>query len=235
MGWQDILKSEEEEGNKLLEELVNNVHFFWEGASIDNIVMPFEPYSYNVDNYARKLKPLVRSLEFMRPVKDDLEFVGRGTRILFSYHFKLFGKRCGVQFRHHELGEIAEDVFIMVGGTEVCVKGNGVMTKGDFLTTLVLAEKNNSLPDILKFVAYAKNAGIGDFTDNPDRYNTVYNSSEEEYKKFLLLKLYEKWEKSDLFDYNEEINIDLIKNFNLNDVNFWLVQFEVPQDILGRW
>ena len=228
MGWQSVLKSEEEEKKKLLEELVNNVHFFWRGASIDNIVRYFEPLSYNVD----RLKPLVRSLEFMRPVKDDLQFVGRGTQIYFSYYFKIFGVRCGVEFKHHELGEGVGDVFIMVGGTEVCVKATSNMTKGDFLTTLVLAVKNNTIPDILKLVAYANS-----LRPRNRRYRlTVYNTDERDFKKKLLSYLYLDWEKSDLFDYNEEISMKLINNsFNLNDVNLWLVHFEVPEDILGGW
>jgi len=224
LSWQDILKSEEEGRDKLLEELVNNVHFFWKGASIDNIVRPLE------GDITVRLKPLVRSLEFMRPIKDDLEFEGRGTRIFFSYHFKIFGERCGIQYRHHKLGDISEDNFIMVGSNEVCVKATGDMTNGDFLTTLVYAVKNNAIPDILKFVAYSQSKG------HKYGYSTVYNSNEEEYKKSFLLKLYKEWEESDLFDDNEEINMELINNyFNLNGLNFWLAQFEVPQDILGRW
>ena len=229
MSWQDILKSEEEslkqERDKLFEELVNNVHFFWEGASIYDIMIPIDV----LISRFRRWKPLVRSLEFMRPIKDDIEVVGRGTRILFTYNFKIFGVRCGIEYRHHKLGDISEDNYIMVGDTEVCVKATNEMTNGDFLTTLVLAVKNNAVPNILKFVAYAKNSGVRART-------TVYNTNEEEYKKLFLLKLYKKWEKSDLFDENEEINIDLIsEDFNLNDVNFWLAQFEVPEDILGRW
>lgn len=224
MGWQDILKSEEEGLDKLLEELVNNVHFFWEGASIDNIVRPLE------GDITGRLKPLVRSLEFMRPIKDDLEFGGRGTRILFSYHFIIFGVICRIQYRHHKLGDISDDNFIMVGSNEVCVKATRDMTNGDFLTTLVYAVKNNVIPNIVKFVAYSQSKG------HKYGYETVFNSNEEEYKKSFLLKLYKEWEESDLFDYNEEINIVLISvDFNLNDVNFWLAQFEVPEDILGRW
>ena len=229
MGWQDILKSEEGGRDELLEELVNNVHFFWEGASIDDIVRPIEMGLTDKSVYI--WKPLVRSLEFMRPIKDDLEVVARGTRIYFSYYFEIFGKRCGVQFRHHELGDIFEGVLITVGGTEVCLKPTGTMTNGDFLTTLVYAVKNNAIPDIVKFVAYSSSKGHKYRVDSH-----VYDSSEEDYKKSFLIQLYREWEESDLFDYNEEINMELINNsFNLNDVNFWLAQFEVPEDILGRW
>ena len=229
MGWRDILKSEEEERNKLLVGLVHNLHFFWEGASIDNIVRP-------LDGDITRLKPLVRSLEFMRPVKDDLEVTSRGTRILFSYYFKIFGVRCGIQYRHHKLGDISEDNFVKVGSTEVCVKATRDMTNGDFITTLVYAVKNNAIPDIVKFVAYSQSQGHKYGNARIRSLSTVFNTNEEEYKKSFLLQLYKEWEESDLFDDNEEINIDLIsEDFNLNDVNFWLGQFGVPEDILGRW
>lgn len=225
MGWQDILKSEEEEQNKLLEELVNNVHFFWKGASKDNIVRYFEPLSYNVD----RLKPLIRSLEFMRPIKDDLEFVERGTRIYFSYYFEIFGKRCGVQFRHHELGEIAEDVFITVGNTEVCVKANSIMTKGDFLTTLVLAVKNNTIPNIIKFVAYAMSTDFSESESDPDK-NTIFNYHEDEYKIAYITHLIKSGklmgERREIYNFIHQ---------GLWALDSFLLEKGVPKEVLGRW
>lgn len=227
MGWQDILKLDiNPEREKLLDELVGNVQFFNPDITYANIAGPLNYFRFHS---LKQAKALVRSLEFMRSVKDDLEIVVRGTRIFFKYNFKIFGVRCGIEYRYNNLGLISEDNYIMVGDTEVCVKATNEMTNGDFLTTLVLAVKNNAVPNILKFVAYAKNSGVRART-------TVYNTNEEEYKKLFLLKLYKKWGESDLFDDNEEINIDLIsEDFNLNDVNFWLAQFELPEDILGRW
>ena len=228
MGWQDILKSEEEslkqERDKLLEELVNNVHFFNPNIGIYPIVRRPPPRNF--------LKPLVRSLEFMRPIKDDIKFEASGERrIDVRYTFEVSGIECGISYRLRELGQISEDNFILIDDKHVCVKATRDMTNGDFLTTLVYAVKNNVIPDIVKFVAYSSSKG---HRFRADSY--VYDSSEEDYKRSFLILLYREWEESDLFDDNEEINLELINNyFNLNDVNFWLAQFEVPEDILGRW
>lgn len=230
MGWQDILKSEEEslkqERDKLLEELVNNVHFFNPNIGIYPIVRRATPRNF--------LKPLVRSLEFMRPIKDDIKFEASGERrIDVRYTFEVSGIECDISYRLRELGQISEDNFIHVGEMNkyVCVKATGEMTNGDFLTTLVYAVKNNAIPDIVKFVAYSSSKGHKYGVDSH-----VYDSSEEDYKRSFLIQLYTEWEESDLFDYNEEINLELINNyFNLNDVDFWLAQFEVPKELLGRW
>lgn len=223
MGWKDILKSEEEGRDKLVDEYVNNVHFFDPNIRINHIAEKFRVMS------PKRLKPLVRTLEFMRPIKDDIDFIGLGKRTVL-YSFEVFGERCTISQRLNDLGDISDDNFIMVGSTEICVKATRDMTNGDFLTTLVYAVKNNVIPDIVKFVAYSSSKG------HKYRNSTVFNNNEKEYKKSFLLKLYKEWEESDLFDDNEEINIDLIsEDFNLNDVNFWLAQFEVPEDILGRW
>jgi len=226
MGWQDILKSKEEsrkqERDKLLEELVNNVHFFNPNIGIFPIVRRPVP----------RLKPLVRSLEFMRPIKDDIKFFPFGERKIYvEYTFEVFGIECGISYRLRELGQISEDNFITIGGNEVCVKATSEMTNGDFLTTLVYAVKNNAIPDIVKFVTYSSSKGHKYRVDSH-----VYDSSEKNYKRSFLIQLYTEWEESDLFDNNEDINMELINNsFNLNDINFWLAQFEVPEDILGRW
>ena len=226
MNWQDILKSEEEGRDKLVDEYVNNVHFFDPNIKINHIAEKFRVKS------PERLKPLVRTLEFMRPIKDDIDFVGIGKRNVL-YSFEVFGERCTISQRLNGLGDISDDNYIRVGemNKDVCVRATRDVTNGDFLTTLVYAVKHNAIPDIVKFVAYSSSKGhiLG-------QENYVFDTSEEDYKKSFLIKLYREWEESDLFDDNGEINIDLITNsFNLNAVDFWLAQFEVPQDILGRW
>jgi hypothetical protein len=233
MGWLDILKSDFER-NKLVDEYVNNVHFFDPNIRINHIAEKFRVMSAQTDA-VKRLKPLVRSLEFMRPIKDDINFVGEGKRTV-EYSFEVFGERCTFFHRLNGLGHISEDNYIRVGrGREVCVKATRDMTNGDFLTTLVYAVKNNVIPDIIKFVAFTKPI-LKNKIVAVSLTGTVYDADELEYKVQVLLLLYKEWEESDLFDYNEEINIDLITNsFNLNAVNFWLAQFEVPKEILGRW
>ena len=95
MGWQDILKTKKEtlkqERDKLVDEYVNNVHFFDPNIKINHIAEKFSIMSTQIDtiNSIKHLKPLVRTLEFMRPIKDDIDFVGKGKRSV-EYSFEVF-------------------------------------------------------------------------------------------------------------------------------------------------
>jgi len=139
-----------------------------------------------------------------------------------------------------DIGDVSKDNFIRIGGDEeynlVCLKqrAGGSMTNGDFLTTLVYAEKNNAIPDIIKLVAYvhSRDLSIRMHTKGFKR-STIYNTDEEEYKKSLLGIIAAG--KNILLDAGLELNSNTIFGFDLNDVNFWLGQLGVPEDILGGW
>jgi|14_taG_2_1085336.scaffolds.fasta_scaffold00115_29 hypothetical protein len=221
MGWQDILKSEEEGRDKLVDEYVNNVHFFDPNIKINHIAEKFRVIT------PERLKPLVRTLEFMRPIKDDIDFIGLGKRTVL-YSFEVFGERCTISQRLNGLGDISDDNYIQVGDKNVCVKATSDMTNGDFLTTLVYAVKNNVVPDIIKFVAFATYTG---HEYSVDSY--VYDTSEKKYKRSFLIQLYKERRLPDSF--YEELPIYRIKELDINGLNFWLAKAIEPKEILGRW
>lgn len=257
MSWREILKNDNYEIahaalvdklEKLVNKIWENVKFFEPEIPISAIFQGIAPYmsepeevlreEYNIrdiEQEIRKLSPIERSLEFMRPVKGDIEFISHMMmrKTLIVYKHSLNEVPISLTYQLRDIGDVSKDNFIRIGGDEkhnlVCLKqgAGGSMTNGDFLTTLVYAEKNNAIPDIIKLIAYVHSRDL--FI----RQSTIYNTDEEEYKKSLLVKIADG--KYNLFDAESELNYDTIIGFNLNDVNFWLGQLGVPEDILGRW
>ena len=95
MGWQEILKNDEyeiahaalvDELEKLVNKIWENVKFFEPEIPIYAIFQGVAPYMLKpdeleeeyslveIEHEIEKLSPLVRSLEFMRPIKGDIEF-----------------------------------------------------------------------------------------------------------------------------------------------------------------
>lgn len=220
MDWQDILKSEEEY-EELIEQLVTNVHFFDPSVDIDTIKAP---YMSSSGRGMRKLKAAVRSFEFMRPVKDDIEIIGGGDRV--KYRFYLYGDVTLTLYqRLRSIGSHSHDNYIIVGknninNSEVCVKAGGIMTNGDFITTLVLAVKNNAVPNILKLIAYSKHKELKIFQ------SVIHNTNELSYKQKMIRVLQE----SSPEDY--EIDIQGLSQY---DANHWLITLGVPIEVLGSW
>lgn len=218
---ENILKSKESPiHQELLEKLVNNAHFFDPNINKYYII---NPYSSRSSVGMRNLSAAVRSLEFMRPVKDDIDFVEEGKEI--EYTFKLYGVTCTLKHDLWAIGKASYDNYIKVGRSDVCVKANGQMTNGDFITTLVLAVKNNATPNILKLVAYNyhKRLGIDE--------STIHNTDELQYKQDMLRALYK--ENADTLDvlWNTHIHI-----LDLSEINILLADFfGVPKEILGDW
>lgn len=236
MGWQDILKSVSY--RNLLDKLVDNVHFFNPDIERNVIEEPYLITGNNPQSYSQKtfmkgvLNPLTKTLEFMRAAKDDLEFRQRSeVDVTVEYNFELYGLKCSIVLDIHILGVIANDNLINIGkNRKVCVKPNGTMTKGDFLTTLVLGVRNNAIPNIMKFVAYTMETGFlygGPFGE----IKNIYDYDEDEYKIAYIEYLIESGkvigDKEDIYNsLNQTIpeNLDSI-----------MLEQGVPKEILGEW
>ena len=106
------------------------------------------------------------------------------------------------------------------------MKPTGVMTNGDFLTTLVLAIKNNAVPNILKFVAYAKSTGFKAYGGT-----TVFNTQEEAFKMVYIEHLIESGKL--MGDINDMYNF--INQGSLSDFDLFLLTKGVPKEVLGSW
>lgn len=237
MDWQDILKSVSGYRN-LVDKLVDNVHFFNPDIERNVIEGPYlitsnKPQSDSQETFMKRfLNPLTKTLEFMRVAKDDLEFRQRSeVMATVEYNFELYELKCSIVLDIHTLGVIASDNLIKIGKYhKVCVKPNGTMTQGDFLTTLVLGIRSNAIPNIMKFVAYAVKKGFVYGSLYVDS-TTVYDYSEEEYKIAYIEYLIESGkvtgDKEDIYNSLNQTSPENLDSFMLEQ--------GVPKEILGKW
>lgn len=234
MGWQDILKSAASDYDNLLDKLVDNVHFFNPDIERSVIEGPYirtrDDKTYLVTNI---LNPLIKTLEFMRAAKDDLEFRQRSeVNATVEYNFEMYGLKCSIVFDIHTLGVIARDNHIKIGkNLKVCVRPRGTMTKGDFLTTLVLGIRSNAIPNIMKFVAYTLETG---FLYGPARnkLNIIYDYDEEEYKIAYVEYLIE----SEKVTGDEEDRwVKILNKVHIASLDSFMLEQGVPKEVLGKW
>jgi hypothetical protein len=247
MTWKDILKSVEDEYKKLLEELVKNVHFFNPNIERDKIIQPYLTNLLASDGLMKQmieiLKPTVRTLEFMRPVKNDIEFhQGKDDSfaepvVEVTYTFEVYEIKCSVSFNIRELGRLAGDKLIQVGKQfNVCVQPSGQMTKGDYLTTLVLAVKNNLVPDILKFITYTMSKeGRYGFYYGHGSHPQIFSSHEYDYKHQYIKHLKEKHQVEGKLPVRTSLMDELVERPGRKTLRANLINLGVPKDILGDW
>lgn len=270
MDWQYILKSGKEhpiygeELKSLKGRIIENVKFFDPNVDVALVEQEIAAQG-SAKSEIERLEPFERSLEFMKPIKNDIKLQNpriaypsnygkQEDSLIFYYDFELNGEKCRsmkglktIGYRSHlESGEI------LIKGDEprdncwVCIVSSNIMTNGDFLTAVVLSVKNNNIPNILNFVTYVFSLNLIEGIRDFGRITTLYNTQEWEVKLYTLKRLYymaypeSSWPVRHM--YNLFGDYESPTNLSLESINRGLLDIQNKansridfSDKLGRW
>lgn len=269
MGWQYILKSGkehviyEEELKSLKGRIIENVKFFDPNVDVALVEQEITTQG-STKSEIKRLKPFEKSLEFMKSIKNDIKlqnpqieypskYGSQSDKLIFYYDFELHGEKCRSMESLETIGRRShlESSEVLIkgepSGNWVCIVSLNTMTNGDFLTALVLAVKNNNVPNILNFVTYVYSLnlieGIRDFFG---RVTTLFNTEEWQFKLYTLKRLYymaypeSSWPVKHM--YNLFGDYQSPNNLSLKSINRGLLDIQNKansridfSDKLGRW